>query len=248
MLSNRLIHKFINVKKYFAKMFFKIQFSFSSKYSKLLYELLKDYENIKSFTISLIKLVQLLNDTNYKEWSIFRANVLKRAISEINEKSDIIVSYEPIKEKLPDQRKQVTKIKFNIKKQSEQQLIKLGLIEESITSLPFYNKSKSKLDKLIKNGYKVVDEDMWIQTDIKKNEDRYDAEVRIDTWLKETEKDDKNKLYEILADNLDNCEDPMVIIEDYRIIGLFTKDLFTKSAQETLDKLNWIIDELKPQE
>ena len=244
MLSNKLIHKFINVKKYFAKMFFKIQFSFSSKYSKLLYELLKDYEKIKCFTISLIELVQLLNDINYKEWSVFRANVLKRAIDEINEKSDIYVSYEPIKEKPEGQRKQVTKIKFIIKKQNDNRLEELGLIEESITSLPFYNKSKTKLDKLVKNGYKVIDEERWLKTDIKKNEKQYDSEIRIDNWLKETDKDDRNELYKIIADSLDDCDDPMVIIEDYRIIGIFTKEGFTKNASETMDLMNQVIEAL----
>ena len=42
-VSNLIINKFLGIKKYFSKMFFKIQFSMFSKYSKLLYELLKDY-------------------------------------------------------------------------------------------------------------------------------------------------------------------------------------------------------------
>jgi len=241
LLSNKLIHKFINVKKYFAKMFLKIQFSLSSKYSKLLYELLKDYEKINSISVEMNMLVYLLNDICYKEWSVFRVNVLERAIKEINDKSDIMVSYEPIKEKLEGQRKQVTKVKFHIKKQPETRLRKLGLIEDSITSHTFYNKSKTKLDSFKKNGYKVVNEEMWITTDINKNEEQYASELRIDGWLKETSQDDQNALFEVLASNIDDCDDPIVCIDDYVIRGVFSKHAFTKKPNETIEILNQTI-------
>jgi len=232
----------------FVKLKLKVQAQkLKSVGSKRLYEFMKDYEKINSKIISLEDVKILLNVSSLKsnkQFGTFNRNHLKKAVNEINEKSDIKVSYEPIKEKPEGERKQVTKIKFTITKQPESRLQQLGLIEEPITSLPFYNKSKSKLDKLVKNGYKVIDEDMWIQTDIKKNEDRYDAEVRIDKWLKETDTDDRNDIYKILANILDECDDPMVVIEDYRIVGLFTKEVFTKSPKETIDKLNYIIKEM----
>jgi len=247
-LDGTILNSFLNRKKLFSKMFLSIQYSMSSKYSKLLYEILKDYEGIRNIIIKFDILLELLNvdthSTDCGKWNIFRPSILEKSIREINTHSDIFVGYEPIKEKLPGQRKQVTKIKFNITKQSESRLQELGLIEEPITSLPFYNKSKAKLNNLVKNGYKVIDEDMWIQTDIKKNEDRYDAEVRIDKWLKETDQEERNDIYRILAENLDNCEDPMIVIEDYKLIGLFSKDAFTKNPSETIEKLNWIIEAL----
>ena len=247
-LDGDICQMVFEVKKLFTKFYLKIQFSMNSKYSKLLYELLKDYQGIKTKIIEYDLLIGLLNvdfeNTKNGQWALFNQNILKKAVNEINEKSDIKVSYEPIKEKLPGQRKQVTKIKFTITKQPESRLQQLGLIEEPITSLPFYNKSKAKLDNLVKNGYKVIDEDMWIETDIKKNEERYDAEVLIDKWLKETDQEEQNDIYKILADNLDNCEDPMVIMEDYKIIGIFSKDSFTRNPIESIEKLNWAIDEL----
>lgn len=244
LLSNKLIQKFINVKKCFAKMFLKIQFSMTSKYSKLLYEILKDYENINEIVLDVDMVVMLLNDTNFKEWSIFRANVLDRAVKEINEKSDIKVSYEAIKEKVDDQRKQVTKIKFIIQKQPEFRLQQLGLMEQTIESHRFYHKSKTKLDALVKNGYQVIDEEMWIKTDINKNETKYEAETRIDAWLTNTEKEDKNRVFEYLATQLDDCDDPIVSIENYTVKGVFSKDVFTSNASETINLLNTIIEEM----
>lgn len=248
LLSNKLIKKFIDVKKYFAKMFLKIQYSLSSKYSKLLYEILKDYENINHLTLDLIMLTCLLNDLSFKEWSVFRINVLERAITEINEKSDIFVTYEPIKEKLEGKRKQVTKIKFFIEKQPEERLQELGLIQPSISTLPFYQKSKSKLDKLIKGGYQVIDEEMWIETDIKKNNEKYDAETRLDTWLNDTPQQNQNEIFKILANKIPCCEDLSVFIDkDYLIKGLFSQDILTKSASDTISVLNTVIDELQIQ-
>lgn len=213
-----------------------------SKYSKALYEILKDYENIKNISINMDLLYGLLNVNINKPsntaWSTFRVNILEKAITEINEKSDILVSYEPIKEKLDGQRLQVTKIKFNIEKQPESRLQELGLIQESIQSHKFYNKSKAKLETLVQNGYTVIDEEMWIETDIKKNEERYDAETRIDTWLKETSQQDKQMVYERLASSFDDCDDPMVVIDSYKIVGLFSKDSFTKNPIETIAMMN----------
>lgn len=244
LLSNKLIQKFINVKKCFAKMFLKIQFSMSSKYSKLLYEILKDYENISEIVLDVDMVVMLLNDTNFKEWSIFRANVLDRAVKEINEKSDINVEYEAIKEKVDEQRKQVTKIKFIISKQPESRLQQLGLMEQTVETHKFYHKSKTKLDALVKNGYQVIDEEMWIKTDITKNEAKYEAETRIDAWLSNTDPDDRNRVFECLASQLDDCDDPIVSIENYIIKGVFSKDTFTNNASETINMINAIIEEL----
>jgi len=244
-LDGTILNSFLNRKKLFSKMFLSIQYSMTSKYSKLLYEILKDYENIKTIVIKFDILLDLLNvdmqHTDCGKWNIFRPNILEKSINEINEKTDIIVSYESIKEKIADQRMQVTKIKFNIKKQTETRLQELGLIEEPITSLPFYNKSKSKLDKLVKNGYKIFDEDMWIKTDINKNQERYESEIRIDKWLKETDNNGKNEIYQLLASSLSDCDDPMVTIDDYKVIGVFSKDSFTKNPNETIELLNEII-------
>ena len=239
-MDNEVLKRVSNIKSMFSKMFLSIQLSMNSKYSKLLYELLKDYHGIKTITIPYDHQLDLLNVTEetMKMWSNFRPHVIEKAISEINEKSDILVSYEPIKEKLDGQRKQVTKIKFNIEKQPESRLQELGLIQQSIQSHKFYNKSKSKLDQLVQNGYKVIDPDMWIETDIKKNENQYDAEIRIDVWLRETAPEHRNMIYEHLASNIEDCDDPMVTIDNYKIIGVFSKDASTKNATETIAMMN----------
>lgn len=247
-LDGEICQMVFEVKKLFTKFFLTIQFSMHSKYSKLLYEILKDYQKIKTKTIDFDLLLGLLNvnyeNTNNGQWGMFNQNILKKAVAEINEKSDIKVSYEPIKEKIEGQRKQVTKIKFFIKNQPESRMKELGLIEELVTTHKLYKKSKSKLDKLVSGGYKVVDEEMWIETDIRKNEEMYESENRIDKWLKSTEKNDRTSIYEVIAESLDDCEDPIVTIENYKVVGVFSNEGFTSNATETINLLNKKIKEL----
>jgi len=68
-----------------------------SKYSIRLYEILKSYEYKKSVSFSVDELKVLLNATNYGTYKNFRVNAIDIAINEINDLSDLIVSYEAIK-------------------------------------------------------------------------------------------------------------------------------------------------------
>lgn len=246
-LDGEICKMVFEVKKLFTKFYLKIQFSMVSKYSKLLYELLKDYQGIQTKVIDFELLQCILNvdtvNTKNGQWSMFNQNILTKAVMEINEKSDIHVSYEPVKERPSENaRLQVTKVKFYIEKQSDSRLESLGLIQQPIVNNKYYNKSKLKLDKLVKNGYKVIDEEKWIESDIEKNTERYDAEIRIDSWLESSDEEVKKHIFELIAGSVDDCDDPMVCIDDYKIVGLFSRDTFTKNPQETIEFMNNVIE------
>ena len=91
----------------------------------------------------------------------------------------------------------------------------------------------------------VIDTEMWIETDIKKNEKQYESEIRIDIWMKETSENDKQMIYENIAKSIEDCEDPIIVIEDYKILGLFTKYVFTKNPLETIELLNQTISNIE---
>lgn len=81
-----------------------------SKYSIRLYELLKSYSHLRSeIEYGLEELKSLLQTAKYSDYKNFRVNVLEIAINEINEVSDIFVSYEPIREK-----RKIVSIRFTI--------------------------------------------------------------------------------------------------------------------------------------
>lgn len=74
---------------------------FKSKYSIRLYELLikyRDIGNSKKYAIDELKNLLGLESTEYKTMSLFKVNVLDKAVKEINEKTDIQIKYEQFKE------------------------------------------------------------------------------------------------------------------------------------------------------
>lgn len=68
-----------------------------SRYARLLYELLKSWEQVDEHYWSISQLQELLG-SNYDRFSNFKQKVLDVAVEQINEYTDIKVFYEPIKE------------------------------------------------------------------------------------------------------------------------------------------------------
>ena len=69
-----------------------------SKYSIRLYEILKSYEYKKTVRFCVDELKELLNAEHYERYIHFRIKVIDIAVNEINDLSDLKVSYVPIKE------------------------------------------------------------------------------------------------------------------------------------------------------
>ena len=89
-----------------------------SKYAIALYELLKDYREVKEFTIEIDKFRELMgvNEKQYYKSSTFKKYVIEKAIDEINksEKIDFSVKYE-----LKKSGRKYSHIKFLIKKKTK---------------------------------------------------------------------------------------------------------------------------------
>jgi plasmid replication initiation protein len=74
---------------------------FKSKHSIRLYELLikyRDIGNSKKYGIDEFRSLLGLESTEYKTMSLFKVNVLDKAVTEINSKADIQIKYEQFKE------------------------------------------------------------------------------------------------------------------------------------------------------
>ena len=80
-----------------------------SKYSIRLYEILKSYANLKEYTITLETLKDRLQCAEYPVYNNFKVRVLDMAINEINNYTDIRVSYKPIREN-----RRIIALKFSI--------------------------------------------------------------------------------------------------------------------------------------
>ena len=104
-----------------------------SSYSIRVYELLKSYQGLTERTFSLDDLKSKLGvDDKYPRWINFRQRVLDHAQKELEEKTDIIFSYETIKKG-----RSIDKVKFKIKSNP-----KINEVFSGVTN---------KLDKVVVN-------------------------------------------------------------------------------------------------
>jgi plasmid replication initiation protein len=120
-----------------------------SNYAFNLYELLKSYENKKEITIDLDDLKLRLNAGNYNKYANFRQKVLDVATAEINEKTDLLISWKPIKGAYSGRK--VTEIEFIINRKEEKK--KPKLMPKSKLAKTIQEKSHNeKLKEKIANG------------------------------------------------------------------------------------------------
>jgi hypothetical protein len=79
----------------YAKINLLMQKEFTSKYSLIIYELCIDYagvERTKTFTLSEFKNYLGIAENEYKEFKHLNYKIIKKAISEINKKSDLLIA------------------------------------------------------------------------------------------------------------------------------------------------------------
>lgn len=107
----------------------------NSKYSLALYEILKDYANLWVLKININDLKKALwveNIRGYKVFSDFNRRVLKPAVKEINEKTDIQASYKGIKRGV-----EYIQVEFTIKIKSNQQALTFDTVSFELQQLGF---------------------------------------------------------------------------------------------------------------
>lgn len=90
---------FLNLKEQYTLFMLDCFVQFKSYYSYRIYMLLKQYVKIGKRKFKVLELRKMLGieDKEYKLYSDFRARSIQRAVTDINEYSDIVVSYQEIK-------------------------------------------------------------------------------------------------------------------------------------------------------
>ena len=132
----------LQLKDNFTKCYLEDVLSLSSFYAIRIYELCKQYEKIKERKIDVIQLKEILEIENkYKKYNDFKKYVLEIAEREINEKTDIHISFEEIKTS-----RKVTSIKFNIEKKE----LEKSEIKEAETAEKTYSEEVERLYEKIK--------------------------------------------------------------------------------------------------
>lgn len=112
-LSDTVISLISRLEQQFTKYHLDQVSAFKSKYSIRLYELIVKWLSngvTQKYEISDLRLKLGLESSEYKTMSLFKVNVLDKAVAEINNKADLKVSYEQFKEG-----RSITHIQFKMK-------------------------------------------------------------------------------------------------------------------------------------
>lgn len=110
-----------NLRKMFTQYRLWYIMTMKSEYSIRLYELLKSVENKTLWEFSIDELKHKFMCENYKQFGHFKSRVIDTAVKEINEKTDITVSYELFK--YGDSGRAYTHIEFTIEPKSAEERI-----------------------------------------------------------------------------------------------------------------------------
>ncbi len=113
--DEKLTPYLLQLSSHFTKLELKKLVSLNSVYAVRIYELLKQYENFgeRTFEIDELKKILCIDKTEYKLYADFKRRALNAAEKEINEKTDLLVSFDEIKTG-----RKITTVRFNIEKKS----------------------------------------------------------------------------------------------------------------------------------
>lgn len=138
-LGKKLKEYYIGLSEQFTSFQLGFTVGFRSKYSYRLYEYLRSYANQGVINIKIEKAYEIFCDNKYNLVTDLERFVLKRAIDEVNEHSDIYVEYTKLKSG-----RKTTHLSFDIKMKSDEEL-------ETIR-LKWAGSKKSPLDKIKISG------------------------------------------------------------------------------------------------
>lgn len=111
----------------------------TNKYSVTLYELLFDYKNVKFpiITISQFRELMGIDKKKYIQFKELNKSVIKKAIDEINKKTDMFVSYSIIKDG-----RTIVKISFSIVMEKKEEKIDSALTEDVLETIRILSENK----------------------------------------------------------------------------------------------------------
>ena len=125
--SQKLKPHLLKMKKEFTAYSFKTVVQFSHSYSFRFYELCKQYESLGERVVNVEELRKMLclEEKEYDRFYDFEKRIIEPSIKEINQRTEISISYEKIKKG-----KSIEKLKFLIEQKSDPEIFETQLDDE----------------------------------------------------------------------------------------------------------------------
>lgn len=217
----------LGFKEFFSKIPIKYTYVLKSKYSIRLYELLKQYENTGYRVDYLPDLREMLGiePNEYKRFEAFERIVLKRAVEEINEKTDLEVSYRKKKTG-----RRITHIEFEISSkqgedtQTEKSISESIDIQRKIADKDLWEDVLYLLDV----EYNISEEDLRFLKEyaiVQYKTDRRPKEMIIDTIIHPNWVGDRKQFLKILTKHFEKIKYIVKIQTNHNYTAKVSKEL-----------------------
>lgn len=138
-----------------------------SIYAIRIYELLKQYESIGERIISVVKLRECcgIRQDQYKKYNDFKKKVLDISKREINEKTDLLISYEEVKTS-----RKITSINFTIKHNPDYRITEFERMQKEKSSIirKELRSEKALIERIMEYGFTRQTAQKFIKTSTEK--------------------------------------------------------------------------------
>jgi plasmid replication initiation protein len=180
-LSDTVVSLISRLENQFTKYHLNQVSGFKSKYSIRLYELVVKWlanAVTQKYAVADLRAKLGLEPSEYKTMSLFKTNVLDKAITEINHKADIEVSYEQFKSG-----RTITHIQFKIKQKSATDTVKRNKVKEmTAKQIDMFSDKLSKLESF--QNYYIADAGVSITEYKKAIATKLQDKFYVDAWGK----------------------------------------------------------------
>ena len=217
-----------------------------SKHAIMLYKILKDSEDpLKLWPVDDLK---ILFDSQHMEFYAFNNNVIKRAVREINRKSDIYVQVEPYRERR-DGATTTTKLQFKVEGETNQCVFRVKLSNKDIVvskEALIKKKTEKMIDDAVENEYKrslsigkiITNKEAYtkkVRRSLMRDWNEYEAKVKIDDWMEMTKFGDETGL--VILKNYKEGYEYVTVNNDYLLYAIIENKVLSKDAKDTIKSM-----------
>ena len=253
MLSTSLVKILRENKGIFLKLYTHARYDLKSKYSTVLYDILSkkskgSYTIATVFTIEEFKKLldfDLVETNNFDSWTKINSNILSRAAKEINEKTNMYLTYTSIKDKTQgDKRTQTNSIKFETSLAPELEATDEYFTDDILMARKIEYYKEKEVDRKVRELKKfrsitIDDEENYKfkeRQKLDKQHQEFEAQAKLQEWVNWVKYNNPTEHGLVCLINYESHE-YVTINSIYKLMNIETNKILSSNARDTFIKV-----------
>ena len=253
MLSTSLVKILRENKGIFLKLYTHARYDLKSKYSTVLYDILSkkskgSYTIATVFTIEEFKKLldfDLVETNNFDSWTKINSNILSRAAKEINEKTNMYLTYTTIKDKThSDKRTQTNSIKFETSLAPELEATDEYFTDDILMARKIEYYKEKEVDRKVRELKKfrsitIDDEENYKfkeRQKLDKQHQEFEAQAKLQEWVNWVKYNNPTEHGLVCLINYESHE-YVTINSIYKLMNIETNKILSSNARDTFIKV-----------